>query len=168
MFEKGLIFGLHRKNKPPLYMAEQFVVGFWEGQVNRLNPELIKDFEEYLPFYTEQNIGARVPQLRTIPAGKSISAKTEVMPYERAEELVRTHKTFAVANCICRQEMRIMGKGCDKPEESCLSFGTAARIMVRTGRGRPISMEEALEILRRAEEVGLVLQPSNAQRAFAI
>lgn len=168
MFEKGLIFGLHRKDKPPLYMAEQFVVGFWEAQVNKLDRELIQDFEEYLPFYTEQSIEARVPQLRTIPVGRSVGTKTEVMPYERAEELVRTHKTFAVANCICRQEMRIMGKGCDKPEESCLSFGTAARIMVRTGRGRPISMDEALEILRRAEEVGLVLQPSNAQRAFAI
>ena len=168
MVKNGLISGVYPKNKSPLYMAQQFIVGFWEGQVNRLSRELIQDFEEYLPFYTEQNIGPGVPQLRTIPVGKSISTKTEVMLYERAEELVRTHKAFAVANCICRQEMRIMGKGCEKPEESCLSFGTAAKIMVRTGRGRPISMEEALAILRRAEEVGLILQPSNAQRASFI
>lgn len=168
MVKTGLILGVYKKNKSPLYMAQQFIVGFWEGQVNRLSQELIQDFEEYLPFYTEQNIGPGVPQLRTIPVGKSISTKTEVMLYERAEELVRTHKTFAVANCICRQEMRIMGKGCEKPEESCLSFGTAARIMVRTGRGRPISMEETLAILRLAEEIGLVLQPSNAQRASFI
>jgi len=168
MVKNGLISGVYPKNKSRLYMAQQFIVGFWEGQVNRLSRELIQDFEEYLPFYTEQNIGPGVPQLRTIPVGKSISTKTEVMLYERAEELVRTHKAFAVANCICRQEMRIMGKGCEKPEESCLSFGTAAKIMVRTGRGRPISMEEALAILRRAEEVGLILQPSNAQRASFI
>ncbi len=168
MVKNGLISGVYPKNKSPLYMAQQFIVGFWEGQVNRLSRELIQDFEEYLPFYTEQNIGPGVPQLRTIPVGKSISTKTEVMLYERVEELVRTHKAFAVANCICRQEMRIMGKGCEKPEESCLSFGTAAKIMVRTGRGRPISMEEALAILRRAEEVGLILQPSNAQRASFI
>jgi len=168
MVKNGLITGVYPKNKSPLYMAEQFIVGFWEGQVNRLSRELIQDFEEYLPFYTEKNIGPGVPQLRTIPVGKSISTQTEVMLYERAEELVRTHKSFAVANCICRQEMRIMGKGCEKPEESCLSFGTAAKIMVRTGRGRPISMEEALVILRRAEEVGLILQPSNAQKASYI
>jgi hypothetical protein len=168
MVKAGLISGVYPKNKSPSYAAQQFIVGFWEGQVNRLSRELIQDFEEYLPFYTEQNIGAGVPQLRTIPVGKSISTKTGVMLYERAEELVRGHKTFAVANCICRQERRIMGKGCDKPEESCLSFGMAARIMVRTGRGRPISMEEALEILRCAEEVGLILQPSNAQRASFI
>jgi DNA-binding Lrp family transcriptional regulator len=168
MVKTGLISGVYPKSRLPLYMAQQFIVGFWEGQVNRLSRELIQDFEEYLPFYTEQNIGSGVPPLRTIPVGKSIDTQTEVMLYERAEELVRTHKTFAVANCICRQEMRIMGKGCEKPEESCLSFGTAARIMVRTGRGRTIGMEEALAILRRAEEVGLILQPSNAKKASFI
>jgi electron transport complex protein RnfB len=168
MVKAGLILGIYPKSKSPLYMAQQFLVGFWEGQVNRLNRELIQEFEEYLPFYTEQNIGPGVPQLRTIPVGKSIGTQTEVMLYERAEELVRAQKTFAVANCICRQEKRIMGKGCEKPEESCLSFGMAAGIMVRTGRGRPIAMEEALAILRRAEEVGLVLQPSNAQKASFI
>ncbi len=165
MVKAGLIIGVYPKNKLPLYMAEQFLVGFWESQVNRLSRELIQEFEEYLPFFTEQNIGPGVPQLRTIPVGKSISTQTEVMLYERAEELVRTHKTFAVANCICRQEMRIMGKGCKKPEESCLSMGMAAKLVVRTGRGRSIDREEALAILRRAEEVGLVLQPSNSKKA---
>ncbi len=166
MFEKGLIFGLHRKNKPPLYMAEQFVVGFWEGQVNKLDRELIRDAEEYLSAYFDKSSWWAVPQLRTIPVGKSISTQTEVMPYERAEELVRGQRTFAVGNCICRQEKRLLGEGCDKPEESCLSFGTAARINVRTGRARKISMEEALAILQRAEEVGLVLQPANAKKAL--
>jgi ferredoxin len=168
MFKKGLIVGVHRKNKPPLYMALQFLVGFWESQVNRLDRELIQDFEEYLPFYNDSGISQVTGQLRTIPVGKSISTQAEVMLYERAEELVRAHKTFAVSNCICRQEMRIMGKGCDKPEESCLSFGTAAKTVVRTDRGRAISQEEALSILHRAEEAGLVLQPANAKKVLFI
>ncbi len=168
MFKTGLISGIYPKDKPPLYMALQFVIGIWENQVNRLTRELIQDVQEYLPFYNKKNVEVGVPQLRTIPVGKSIGAKTEVMPYERAEELVKNHKTFAVANCICRQEKRIMGEGCDKPEESCLTFGMAAKIMVRAGRGRFISMDESLEILRRAEDAGLVLQPSNAKRAINI
>ncbi len=168
MFEKGLIFGLHKKNKPPLYMAEQFVVGFWEGQVNKLDRELIKDAEEYLSSYFEKSSWWAVPQLRTIPVGKSISTQNEVLSYERAEELVRAQRTFAVGNCICRQEKRLMGEACGKPEESCMSFGTAARINVRTGRAREINMEEALAILRKAEEVGLVLQPGNAKKALFI
>jgi len=168
MFKKGLIVGIHRKSKPPSYMALQFLVGFWESQVNKLDRELIQEFEEYLPFYSDHSIGWEPPQLRTIPVGKSISTQTEVMLYERAEELVRAHKTFAVSNCICRQEQRILGKGCSKPEESCLSFGMAAKISVRAGRARTISMEEALAILHRAEEAGLVLQPANAKKAAFI
>ncbi len=168
MFKKGLVFGIHRKEKPPLYMAEQFVIGFWEGQVNNLDRELIQDMEEYHSAYFNKSSWWTVPQLRTIPVGKSISSNTEVMPYERAEELIREHKTFAVANCICRQEKRLMGEGCGKPEETCLSFGGAAKTFVRGGRAREISMDEALAILRRAEEVGLVLQPTNAQKALAI
>jgi ferredoxin len=163
MAEKGLVFSIYPEGKPAQYQAQQFAVGFWEGQVNNLNRELIQDFEEYLPSYLDIDFWKRAPQLRTIPVGQSVSTRTEVMPYEQAEALVRAHEHFAVANCICRQEMRVLGEGCDKPEESCLSFGEVAEHVVHTGRGRAISQEESLAILHRAEEVGLVLQPANAK-----
>ena len=163
MNKKGLILGVKQKGKPPLYMAIQFVVGFWEGQVNKLSRELVVDFEEYFPSLIDASIWGKTPQMRTIPVEKSITVQPEVMPYERAEELVRTNKTFAVSNCICRQEQQMLGKGCDKPVESCMQFGVAAESVVQTGRGRAISQEEALVILRRAEETGLVLQPANAK-----
>ena len=101
--------------------------------------------------------------MRTIPVEKSIAVQPEVMPYERAEELVRNNKTFAVSNCICRQEQHILGKGCKKPQESCMSFGVAAAMTVQDGRGRTISREEALSIMQQAEEAGLVLQPANSK-----
>ena len=101
--------------------------------------------------------------MRTIPVQKSIAAHNEVMPYEIAEEVARNHSSIAVANCICRQAMRLIGKGCTKPEESCLAFGLAADYVVQTGRGRQISVTESLEILQRADETGLVLQPDNAK-----
>ncbi|MFH0778332.1 MAG: 4Fe-4S ferredoxin, partial [Candidatus Eisenbacteria bacterium] len=168
MEQKGLILSIRRRGKPPQYSAQQFVVGFWESQVNRLSPELVKDFEEYLPHVVNPGVWQRAPQLRTVPVGQSLSAQSKVMPYERAEELVRAHTKFAVSNCICRQELRLLGKGCNKPEESCMSFGMASEYVVRTGRGRAITQEEALAVLRRAEEVGLVLQPGNAKDALFI
>jgi len=163
MEKKGLIMGIHRENKSPLYMASHFAVGIWEGQVNRLDPELVQNVEEYLDPFLAQGFWRGTPQMRTIPVNKSISVQNVVMPYERAEELVRSQKVFAVSNCICRQEKHVMGKGCNKPGESCMQFGWAADSVVRNGRGRAISMEEALAILQRAEEVGLVLQPNNAK-----
>ena len=163
MEKKGLIMGIVEKNRPPLYMASQYALGFWEGRVNNLDPELVQDNEAYWDTYMEQGFWRGTPQMRTIPVNKSIAIENTVMPYERAEELVRSQKSFAVSNCICRQGMRIVGKGCDKPEESCMQFGMAADSVVRNGRGRRISMEEALAILQRAEETGLVLQPNNAK-----
>ena len=168
MDKKGLITGIQKKGKTPKYMALQFVVGIWEAQVNKLSRELIEDFEEYFPSLAETGAWRKIPQLRTIPVEKSITVQPGVMPYERAEEIVRSNKSFAVSNCICRQEQRILGKGCDKPEESCMQFGGAAKSVVATGRGRAISQEEALAILNRAEEIGLVLQPANAKNPFVI
>jgi ferredoxin len=163
MAEKGLIFSIYPEGKPAQYQAQQFVVGFWEGQVNKLDRELIQDFEEYLPILFDAGSWKRAPQLRTIPVGQSIRVQTEVMSYEQAEALVNAQERFAVANCICRQEMRILGEGCDKPEESCLSFGVVAEHVAHTGRGRAISQDESLAILQRAEDAGLVLQPANAK-----
>ena len=168
MEERGLIYGEHREGHTPRYQALQFVVGFWEGQVNRLSPELVHDFEEYLPDAFDAELWRKAPQLRTVPVGESISLQTEVMPYERVEELVQAHDTFSVSNCICRQEMHTIGEGCDKPLESCLGFGSAAGQITRSGRGRAISREESLGILHRAEEAGLVVQPANARDALFI
>ncbi len=168
MDQKGLVFGLRPKGRPPLYQAEQFVVGFWEGQVNRLDKELVEAFEEYLPTFSNASQWAKAPQLRTIPVGESIEQGTEVMAYEQAEAIVRANEVFGVSKCICRQELRILGKGCDKPLESCMSFGFAAERSVRVGRARAISQDEALAILHQAEEAGLVLQPANAKEPLFI
>jgi electron transport complex protein RnfB len=168
MAHKGLVFSLRPAGKPPQYQAEQFVVGFWEGQVNRLDRELVEDFEEYLPTFVNATLWEKAPQLRTIPVGESIDQGTEVMAYEQVEAIVKAHKVFGVSNCICRQELRILGEGCGKPVESCMSFGIAAEHSVHVGRARAISQEEALAILHRAEEAGLVLQPANAKEPLFI
>ena len=59
-----------------------------------------------------------------------------------------------------------MGEGCDRPLETCLAFGKIADHVVRAGRGRFITRDEVLQILRKADETGLVLQPSNAKDAL--
>jgi electron transport complex protein RnfB len=168
MEKKGLIYGIHSPGKPPQYMAEQFVVGIWEFQVNNLSPELVHDFEEYNSTLFDPNIWKKVPQLRTIPVGEAIDAQMEVMAYERAEELVQAHDRFAVAPCICRREKRLVGEGCDKPLETCLSFGMAADFYQRNGLGRAITREEALEVLKQAEASGLVLSPGNAKEPLFV
>jgi len=85
----------------------------------------------------------------------------EIMVYEQAEEIVRAQKNIVVAPCICRQEQQMIGGGCGKPLETCLSFGSAAAFYQRNGLGRPIDKEEALHILELARTTFI---PSWAQR----
>ena len=165
---KGLVSGSHEPGKPVEYSAQQFVIGFWEGQVNRLDRELVDLFEAYLPDLFDANTWRKSPQLRTIPVGESIPVKTLVMAYERAEEIVRSKTQIAIMNCICRQERRLEGKGCTRPLESCMTFDSAARTSVASGKARFITTGEALAILKQADQAGLVLQPTNAQDPLSI
>jgi Na+-translocating ferredoxin:NAD+ oxidoreductase subunit B len=164
---KGLIFNIEAPDREPRYMAAQFVVGIWEYHVNDLDPEFVRDMDEYLPYLGREAFG-RVPQLRTVPVGKSIDAGLEVLPYEKAEEIVRRQTKFLVAPCICRREHHIKGAGCDKLMEACLVFGWGAEYYARNGLGRFITLEETLEIIKKAEAEGLVLQPSNTQEIVNI
>lgn len=163
MERKGLISGEHRPGRTTRYSVNQFVVGFMEEQVDHMDQELVELVDEYLPIFFKQGPWTRVPQIRTIPIGVSIPIQTDVMPYERAEEILYAHNNFAVRNCICRQGHQIKGDDCGKPLETCLSFDEGAKHTVLMGRGRLISKEEALGILKLAEQVGLVLQPSNSK-----
>lgn len=147
-------------------MAYQFVIGIWEFHVNDLDEDLIRDVNEYLPTLTKEAI--KLPQLRTIPVGQTVQADQKIMPYENAEDLVKTQEKFAVAPCICRREHGMVGKDCDRPLETCLIFGIAADYYLRNDLGRSIDQQEALNILKKSEEVGLVLQPGNSREIINI
>jgi Na+-translocating ferredoxin:NAD+ oxidoreductase subunit B len=99
-----------------------------------------------------------------VPVSKSVSAGMAVTPYEAAEEIVNTQSKIVVSPCICRKEQKLIGKGCDKPMEACLSFGAAAYYYEKNGLGRTIDKAEALDILKAGVEAGLVLQPGNQQK----
>ena len=167
MARKGLIFSIETADRPHAYMVSQFVVGIWEYHVNELDEDFIKDMEEYLPALSREAFDL-VPQLRTIPVNKSVHAGLRVLPHEQAENLVKKQKKFLVAPCICRREHQIKWGGCGKLMDACLVFGWAADYYERNGLGRVISLDETLDILNRAEEEGLVLQPTNARQIINI
>jgi ferredoxin len=168
MAQKGLIFCVHRENRAPRYQAAQFAVGIWEYQVNKMDEAFVRDMEEYWPIFFDMDLWQAAPQLRTIPVRESVRVEHEIMDYERAEALIREQSAIAVAPCVCRQDREIAGEPCDKPLETCLSFGSGADYYVHNGMGRAVTQEEALSIIRQANEAGLVLQPSNSKTATFI
>ena len=167
MAKKGLIFRV-RADPENLYMATNFIIGIWEFQLNRLNMELIKDVDEYMPHLLQSMKGHKTKQIRVVPVSKSISSELSVMPYEEAEKIVRSQTKIVAAPCICRREQKMSSKGCDKPDNNCLSFSFAADFFEGNGLGKQISQDEALKLLDEAAEAGLVLQPTNSQNPTSI
>lgn len=164
MSRKGLIFRKTRGEKV-LYMAAQFVIGIWEYHVNSLDEDLVRAFNEYVPYLVQRGWAKqKTQQLRVIPINQEVVAEASVMPYEQAEEIVRQQSKIVVAPCICRKEHKLVGKGCDRPEEVCLVFSTGAFYYEENGLGRAIDREEALAILKKGVEAGLVIQPGNAKK----
>ena len=168
MSHKGLIFRA-RKGDVTLYMATQFVVGIWEYHVNDLDEDLIKDVNEYVPFLMEKTWAEmETKQLRVIPISESVPNEASIMPYEEAGTIIKSQSKIVVAPCICRTEQKMMGKGCDSPMEACFIFGVAAYYYEENGLGRSVSQEEALQLMQKGLDAGLVLQPSNSQKSINI
>lgn len=162
MARKGLIFAFYREEGPTLFQAAPWVVGIYEFQVRNQDEAYLEALLAYRRAL--QGRPAQMNrQIRTIPIGQSVDASLEVLPYERIGELLASQNRFAVTTCLCRHMARLQGGGCDAPLESCLVFGDWADYYVRNGFARAIDRAELAQILARADQANLVLQPSNSK-----
>jgi len=145
-----------------LFGLMPFAVGLYEEQLPRMDEELATLFEQYLQETQGGSIVREAPAVhRVIPVGEAIPFDLEVFPYERASELLEDAKSWGVRDCICRVQQRLIGKGCDRPIENCLVFAPIEGAFDHSKVDRAITKEEALRILREAEEAGLVHSTGN-------
>jgi len=160
MAKRGLLFR-HTKENKKRYSVVPFVVGSYEFQLGRMDRELAELTNSYMEEAFLSGMGDNIPPLRTIPVGKSVDIVHKVAAYEDAKSIVNGKDKIAVADCICRTQQHLLDKGCDKPMEVCLLFGSHADYYVENKMGRFITSEEACKILDQCEEAGLVNQPAN-------
>jgi len=166
MSKKGLIMRVRTPDGQILYSLAPWIVGIWEFQLKNLDQEFAKLKERF----TEEGMlperrKAGISGMRTIPVEKEIIGAAEVEPYEKVSEILNGHTKFAVADCICRKERKLLGEGCDKLMEAFMTFGPAADYYIENGLGREINREEARGILLKAEEQGLVHCSTNQKGA---
>ncbi len=83
---------------------------------------------------------------------------------ERLSHYLDKYDIFSVSPCSCRASS--LGDGCGHlAEDMCVQMGKGAEHYIRTGRARQITREEALEIVKRAEENGLMHDIPNIEGA---
>lgn len=100
--------------------------------------------------------------MRVIPIESAIEGESRKASYEEISSYLDENDIFSVSNCSCRTDREVMGEGCGHlKEEMCIQMGHAAEYYIRTGRARQITREEAYEILKRAEDNGLMHEIPN-------
>jgi Pyruvate/2-oxoacid:ferredoxin oxidoreductase delta subunit len=158
LFHKGLVFKASREGKT-VYRMPKHIIQFHDA--SSLWPEAPPELIELWRQYTEQEYpqipaaltAMKVPPFfRVIPINEKIEAKSQVLVYEDAANIVEKASVIAVTKCPCRMIMR----KCDKPIDVCLQLNRGAEYAIERGTGRKIDAAEAKAILRRAEQAGLV------------
>jgi len=161
MARRGTVFVGGAKGEERSYKLLPSVVGwaetpYWAGKetedARRMAPLWLKYREE--AFAAELARG--VPPVRVITISETLRESTEVLPFEVLKAKVEGQPYCAVGKCPCRQIKRYVGEGCDHSIDNCLHFGDMGRYMVEQGMAREITTEETLQILKEANEEGLV------------
>ena len=126
-------------------------------------PDLGACFEEY----TRRRIAMVAPVLqngkqgmmfmRVMPVMSAIENNSKTASYDEVRTLIEKASAISVGPCSCRRSRRLIGEGCGHLEEDmCMYLNDNAINYSRLGTHRLITKEEAYEILKRAEDNGLV------------
>jgi ferredoxin len=116
--------------------------------------DLWEDFcqAELYPSWSKLIQSLDTPLWRVIPARKSISAKTNLLPGEDLEAILDKATRFANVRCSCRR----VAERCDSPVDVCLQLNRAAEYAITRGTGRELTRAEAMQVLDTAAEAGLI------------
>jgi Na+-translocating ferredoxin:NAD+ oxidoreductase subunit B len=173
MADKGLIYSSLR-NGENWYKIIQLVPGIFElqfmkGETTPRSKELAKLFDAYFHARTGEEIQLTAKEgggphfSRVLPIEETISPGTNVFPFEQARKYVEEASAITVSTCYCRHEQRLLERGCGYPDEVCLQLGPFAEFVRDRGFGREIGKTEALEILKKSADAGLIHTSSNTQ-----
>ena len=165
----GVCF-VNNKEGVDKYWYDTWVPGIMEMMANnienvRKHPEIAQAFDEYGIVRGSKSAGmlpVGVGNMRVIPIETAIAGETRKASYEEISKYLNESTVFSVSDCACRTVREAMGEGCGHlKEDMCIQLGHAAEYYIRTKRAREITREEAFEIIKRAEENGLMHQIPN-------
>ena len=142
-----------------------WVPGIMEGVLSNREqcdkyPVLGECFEEY----TRRRVSMLAPfmdvgmnMMRVIPVQSAIENNSHRAEYDEVAKLIEDAWAISVGPCSCRRARRLMGEGCGHLEEDmCMYLNDNAVNYAEMGSHRLIDKEEAYQILKRAEDNGLV------------
>ncbi len=165
LFHRGLIFKAAKGGEKKFYRVKSIpqmhdstsltpgisrqVLDLWKEYMQEEWPGYGQMIMDFLPG----------PIMRVIPVNESIEPQSKILAYDDAVKIVENAKTLSVTNCSCR----VISGNCEKPLEVCMQVDRAAEYNIERGTGRAITPKEAVEILKKCREEGLVHVVDNRQ-----
>ncbi|MGO8987934.1 MAG: 4Fe-4S binding protein [bacterium] len=172
---RGLLFSRRMKDGGVGYALQQFGFGFpqtffWGGLDT---PNSQKRAELFVRYVKRDQLyeaygKTETKALRYVPASLSVDPNEHaVFPFEMMEQLVQKVHVIALVHCPCRAIAQLIGKKkCDHPLENCIKYDELAEYLIEKGIGKEITKQEALDVIRRSEEAGLVHLVDNAREGI--
>ena len=136
-------------------------------------------FFERMTFLPLEKITPMVPMggsgigMHVIPVEKAISMENQSVDIEHISYWLKKYEGhIGVGICSCRYGRKKLDEGCaDDYRDWCIGVGDMADYLRETGRGHDITYDEAMAILKKAEDHGFVHQVTNIDgegKIFAI
>lgn len=147
---------------------ERELAELFETLLGELRSEIQNNYDALEPLFAAAPAADRtVPthqtdngdQIQTIRVDKTVDMPEDfVLPSQTIEDIINKFDEIAVGYCFCRQRRSLLGDDCatSAPMLNCFTFGKSARHTVAQGFAKKITRAEALQIMKEAEEAGLI------------
>ena len=89
---------------------------------------------------------------KVIPVEQSLTARQWVLPNVQILDILKNAKSIALQKCVCRNHY----SRCEKPLETCFVLNGLGDKLIEKGEARKVGLDEALEVLKKTDEHGLV------------
>ena len=179
----GPVPGTSFKREDRIYWVPMFVPG--SAEYTNMNVELMDKhpelamFFERMTFLPLEKITPSIPMggagigMHVIPVEKAISMENQTADIEHISYWLKRYEGhLAVGICSCRYGRKKLDEGCaDDYRDWCIGVGDMADYLAETNRGHYITYDEAIAILKKAEDHGFVHQVTNIDgegKIFAI
>ncbi|UCE11346.1 MAG: 4Fe-4S binding protein [Candidatus Thorarchaeota archaeon] len=151
------------------YALLVFIGGIWEEQMGRADEEFAELVEQYFQKGRGDGLFTTEPPIfKVIPVNRAVKAELEVYPYEVAEKILESAKSWGLRECACKNHKGILGEQCKYPTSVCLLIAPRRENAYDDDPlTKPISKDEAIRILHQAEEDGLIHCSMNAQKGHS-
>ena len=171
--EKGIVFKNERNGVKFYSLCDSDFVFYrstgWRKELDDWSYKMANPQNNYwIHAYANTFNGHETQGLRAVPINITIDDPQKVMPYEDILKIIENFEYYAVSMCPCAAKYNVDSEfhECNHNFERCLHFNDLGRYTVEYGLGREITKEETLEILKRADDEGLVHGVSNSEEGI--